>query len=228
MNLSNKSLDPDLEKLLERGRFVRRVPDVVRARVLARASRSLGSTELLARPLAAAPHGVRFAIAASVAVAVGAAGAAAALHRRTPPADRTPHAALELASPSAQPNGLLVAPAPLDVPAEAAGGVAPGAKPSRSARALAGESYAAELQLLQRAQAAYASGDLNEALSVIGKHGRRFPNGRLAEEREALRVRSLVGAGQTAEARRVVAAFTRRFPRSVLLSHLQEMTNAAE
>jgi hypothetical protein len=80
------------------------------------------------------------------------------------------------------------------------------------------ESYAAELDLLQRAQVAYADGALVDALAMIAAHGRRFPNGRLAEEREALRVRALTRAGRAEEAQRAAAAFAERFPRSVLLA----------
>jgi hypothetical protein len=46
---------------------------------------------------------------------------------------------------------------------------------------------------------------------------RQFPKGQLAEEREALRVRSLLGAGRMAEGQSAAAAFANRFPRSVLL-----------
>jgi hypothetical protein len=94
--------------------------------------------------------------------------------------------------------------------------------------ATARESYAAELRLLQRAQAAYSERDLAGALALAGEHRRRFPNGRLAEEREALRVRSLAASGRGADARRAVAAFARCFPHSVLLPRLQETSAMAE
>jgi outer membrane protein assembly factor BamD (BamD/ComL family) len=90
------------------------------------------------------------------------------------------------------------------------------------------ESYAAELQLLQRAQSEYASQDFDNALVLVAEHGRRFPNGRLAEEREALRVRSLARAGRGDEARRALAAFANRFPHSVFLPRLQEAARSAE
>ena len=99
-------------------------------------------------------------------------------------------------------------------------------KPPRAARtANAQESYAAELRLLHRAQVAYAGEDFSAALMLVAEHARRFPNGRLAEEREALRVRSLAGAGRSEDARRATAAFAARFPRSVLLPRLQQTTN---
>jgi len=90
------------------------------------------------------------------------------------------------------------------------------------------ESYAAELDLLQRAQAANAGRRFSSALALLGEHGRRFPHGRLAEEREALRVRALVASGRSQEARSAAAAFTQRFPRSVLLPRLQETLTASD
>jgi TolA-binding protein len=88
------------------------------------------------------------------------------------------------------------------------------------------ESFSTEIALLQGARVAYARGNFLQALALVAKHSRRFPNGRLTEEREGLRARSLVGAGQIDEAGRVVTAFARRFPRSVLLPRLQEMMRA--
>jgi TolA-binding protein len=90
------------------------------------------------------------------------------------------------------------------------------------------ESYAAELQLLQRAQSEYASHDFANALAVLAEHGRRFPKGRLAEEREALRVRALAHAGRGDEARRALASFANRFPHSAFLPRLQAAAQSAE
>ena len=88
--------------------------------------------------------------------------------------------------------------------------------------ATAQESYVAELDLLQRAQAAYAERDFSGALVLVAEHARRFPNGRLAEEREALRVRSLAGSEHGEEAHRAVEGFANRFPRSVLMPRLRQ------
>ena len=82
--------------------------------------------------------------------------------------------------------------------------------------------------LLQRAHATYAARDFAGTLTVVAEHARRFPNGRLSEEREGLRVESLAGSGRLDETRRAVAAFARRFPRSVLLPRLREMANLRE
>jgi hypothetical protein len=45
----------------------------------------------------------------------------------------------------------------------------------------------------------------------------------LSEEREALRVKALLGLGRTAEAQRAGAAFRASFPRSALLGRIEEM-----
>jgi TolA-binding protein len=115
---------------------------------------------------------------------------------------------------------------PLPTPAPA---LASGLVPERLvAQGPAQESYAAELALLRRAQSAYAGGDFSGALLKLGEHAKRFPNGRLTEEREALRVRSLVSAGRTSLARSAFAAFARRFPRSVLLPRLRQAVGVTE
>jgi hypothetical protein len=81
-----------------------------------------------------------------------------------------------------------------------------------------------ELRLLRPARAAVAHEQFATALVWINEHARRFKDGRLAEEREALRVKALAGLGRTAEARRAAVAFRARFPRSVLLPALSRLT----
>jgi hypothetical protein len=81
----------------------------------------------------------------------------------------------------------------------------------------------AELRLLRQARAAVASEDYAAALPPITEHARLFKDGRLSEEREALRVKALVGVGRTGEARRAAASFRARFPRSVLLPAISQM-----
>jgi outer membrane protein assembly factor BamD (BamD/ComL family) len=87
------------------------------------------------------------------------------------------------------------------------------AAPSSSSAA---DAYALELRILERARAAVAAGDFSAALRAIANHQRRFPAGRLQEEREALRVKALSGLGRSDEARRAAERFRERFPRSVL------------
>jgi hypothetical protein len=84
------------------------------------------------------------------------------------------------------------------------------------------ETYALELALLQRARAAVAKGNHSTALDAIAEHQRRFPMGRLREEREALRVKALAGLGRKDEARRAAERFRSEFPRSVLSSSIEQ------
>jgi len=57
---------------------------------------------------------------------------------------------------------------------------------------------------------------LAEAHTALARHARRFPRGRLAPEREALRVECLAARGERAAAETARTAFHRRFPGSVL------------
>jgi len=93
-------------------------------------------------------------------------------------------------------------------------GVEPAATATRSTPRSA---LSDELRLLAPARAALARRDFAGALVAIGDHARRFRDGRLVEEREALRVKALAGLGRAQEARAVAADFRRRFPRSALL-----------
>jgi hypothetical protein len=100
------------------------------------------------------------------------------------------------------------------------GGFAPA--PRRSSAADGSDADALELGLLQRARAAVAAGEFSAALQSIAEHQRRFPAGRLREEREALRIKALAGLGRDDEARRAAERFRERFPRSVLSSRIEE------
>lgn len=94
--------------------------------------------------------------------------------------------------------------------------------PRRSAAADASDTDRLELGLLQRVRAAVAAGEFSAALDSIAEHQRRFPAGRLREEREALRIKALAGLGRNDEARRAAERFRERFPRSVLSTRIEE------
>jgi outer membrane protein assembly factor BamD (BamD/ComL family) len=81
---------------------------------------------------------------------------------------------------------------------------------------------------LRQAQEAVAGDRFEAALAPLAEHARRFPSGRLVEEREALRVQALAKLGRVAEARQVAQAFRARFPRSVLLPRVGELPGARE
>ncbi len=224
MKLGDRVEDQVVNAVIERGRQIRRAPDVVRARLLARARASVVSGEaapsfVLAPPLPRVRMGVRLAVAAIVLMAFGA-GAAAALHARAVPSEE----AAPVFVPSPASPAVLAPPPEIIIPPRHTA-----SRPAHPHRLSSPqESYAAEVALLQRAQSEYAIRAFANALVLVSEHAHRFPNGRLAEEREALRVRSLAGSHRGDEARRALVTFERRFPRSVLLPRLQEVARIAE
>lgn len=217
----------DMEELLDRAREVRPVSPLVRARVVsrARASSKLPFHPVEAPTAANTPFPTRALV--GVAFALGVAGAAFAFserwHERQIDAPSVASTSGVKAAASAVPQ----LPVP-SAPNSEAPIAAPAPEPTASelprlprAGSLQAN-YAAELELMRQAHSAYAQGNFGTALGLVGKHARTFPRGLLAEEREALRVRSLAGAGRNAEARRAATAFAARFPRSVLLTRIQD------
>ncbi len=75
---------------------------------------------------------------------------------------------------------------------------------------------AAEQTLLEAGQVALGRGDAAAALAAVEAHAREFPDGRLAEEREALGVRALLAGGHRAAALDAGRRFAARFPHSLL------------
>lgn len=225
-----KKPNPDLEALLEHGRIHRRVPASVRARLLARArevaSAATGSSDPTVETVvpSARPLGSRrwqFGFAATVAlVSAAMLASAAVLTYRLSPSD-TVIVPKEAAVPPTHPVPPATASRPVDPQPD------PAPAPSRPERPVnIRESYAAELKLLNRSQAAFVKGNLSGALALLAEHARRFPRGRLAEEREALRIRSLAGLGQTSAARGAATAFANRFPHSAMLPRVRAWIDA--
>jgi hypothetical protein len=222
--------DPGLSALLVAARAISPVPDIVRARAMGRAraiirARSVGADEGLAvtPSIGPPPSPARFRITLLIAlffgIGIGGVGTALAIA-----VDRRPSSEVTFLGPlaAAPPNASVVPrPAAPRSMTSATAGRAATLKPSRRT-VTARESFAAELDLLHRAQAELGRRNFGAALALIAEHARRFPNGRLAEEREALRVRSLAASGRVDEARHAGVAFSDRFPRSVLVPRLQE------
>lgn len=69
--------------------------------------------------------------------------------------------------------------------------------------------------LLDRARAALASGDSGQAQAALSEHARVYPSSALAEEREALAIKSLITSGDSAGARARAAGFEARYPHSL-------------
>jgi outer membrane protein assembly factor BamD (BamD/ComL family) len=81
---------------------------------------------------------------------------------------------------------------------------------------------AAERALLESARVAIARGQAAPAFEALERHTRDFPRGRLAEEREGLRIQALLSAGRLDEARARFRQFRKGFPRSMLLPAFEE------
>jgi hypothetical protein len=217
---------PELEALLAPLRTIAPLPPSVEARALARAT---AAAEL---PEQAPGRGPRplwvFAAAAGAVLVVGAAAYAArgwiAGPSPRPPSDLPPSTAPVTTEP---PHRAVVAVASeTETPVTRA----PGAPFRRhgvgKTSAATVQPTNAELALLRTAREDVTRGDFAGALAVIAEHVRRFRNGALVEEREALRVKSLAGLGRHEEARRAAAAFHARFPHSVFLSTFERMKEA--
>lgn len=82
------------------------------------------------------------------------------------------------------------------------------------ARGEQGDPVLEELMLIQRIKDALDADRPGEALAAIEAHAREFARGSLVEEREALRVVGLCGAGERERGERAQQAFVRAYPRS--------------
>jgi hypothetical protein len=218
MSWSHAKLPREVLLLLDRERLIAILPAAARARALSRARASLVAG-VATRPIppgasATARVAVAVALACVATVAVGAAAYELGVRARPtapsvatwPPADFSPADSGEGARP---PSG-------------------PSAAPVLAGRTPSGASgVRVEMRLLQQARVAVAREDFAPAMQLLAEHARRFKRGRLAEEREALRVKALAGLDRRADARRAAAEFEANFPRSPLLRAVRQMPDSA-
>jgi hypothetical protein len=92
--------------------------------------------------------------------------------------------------------------------------------PARTAKPAA---QPTELDLIESAREALASGQHDAVLRLARVHRRRFARGLLAIEREALAIEALIGAGQPRRARRRLERLEREHPRSGYGEHLRRL-----
>lgn len=225
--MSRPGLDPELQAFVEGRRIGRRALAALHRRALARAAEiAAGGGELPAARSTARRRPARLAFACCLAVVAGGMGALAAIHRWKAPVATVPGpgvAQMNATKPARVDRQPAETPPPLDQTIAPP----PAAAPSeRQGHRRPPDPAAAELSLLTLAHAAYERRNFDAALKLVDEHARRFPRGHLAEQREALRVKSLLGSGRTAEAHRAAIAFAARFPRSVLLTPLLEGPSA--
>jgi outer membrane protein assembly factor BamD (BamD/ComL family) len=80
---------------------------------------------------------------------------------------------------------------------------------------------AAERTLLDIARTALTRGDAAGALAAIERHSLEFPNGALSEDREVLRVQSLLAQGHSDQALAAARTFETQYPHSFSLPALK-------
>ena len=85
-----------------------------------------------------------------------------------------------------------------------------------------------EAALLQQARAALAQGDTDGARAKLETARKRFPNSQLAQERDALEVKTAVASGESARAASLARAFLERYPDSPLRAGVESITRAPE
>ncbi|MBO6936929.1 MAG: hypothetical protein JJ863_18305 [Deltaproteobacteria bacterium] len=78
-----------------------------------------------------------------------------------------------------------------------------------------------ERVLLRQAQSALVRDRPGDALDALRRHTRLFPESTFAEERDALEVQALAGAGRADEAARKAAAFEATHPGSIFLPRVR-------
>jgi hypothetical protein len=161
----------------------------------------------------------------AVAFAVGG-GAGAGLHARiTKP--KVVESVVAVAAPEASPP-LAPVPAPLPIepppaPARPNHHLAPAAPapipviPSTPAPVPNDAALGAERALLEIGRTALARGQPKAAYQAMVDHERRFPSGRLSEERDAIRIQALAAMGQLDAARVLAESFRLTYPKSLLL-----------
>lgn len=149
-------------------------------------------------------------------------------------------AALQPAHPE-PPREQAVAPAPPVIPAPIETPAAPGVEPPVIAapphkpeavaapdRAETDRDLRAERELIALARRALAEGHAADALAALERHDRRFARGRLAEERDSLRVPALVMLGRVSDASARAAQFHTRYPSSLFAPVVDSALHGAE
>jgi hypothetical protein len=241
-------LSPDVEAMLRAERDYERESDARRARVMNRLASTAAAVGFggfvhaakatwLARLAEIARTKAGIAVAA---LAIGGAGGgvvghelgeraaetrAAAIAQVAPSAPRNPEGNSTPVAPSAAPSG-----SSIDVLAlpSSAPVIAPPLRPHASAapRETGDDDLAAELAFVQMARTALARQNFSAALDATEQHARKFPSGKLVEERESLAIQALTGEGRDAEARARAARFRAMYPHSLLLPAVEAAVRA--
>jgi len=96
---------------------------------------------------------------------------------------------------------------------------APASRPSRLAQ---------EVTSLDVVRSELRANRANNALALLAKHSRDFPNGRLAPETDLLRIQALMLSGDRVTAARLAEQFLTRYPSSSYSTKIRELMDMRE
>jgi hypothetical protein len=221
-------MDDDVRALVERAANVPGPPEGSRLRVWAGVEAIVGSpggggpwggTRGPSSPasFASRPSLLRHVLPLAASFALGA-SVATLVQRNMAPSPEPPRI-LYLERPAAVPAPEQQVDLPAATPPERA--APPEASASRAAPSQ--NQFAAERRLLDLARGALEREDPAALLAATGQHEKRYPNGILSQEREAMAIRGLMMLGQRREARERATRFGVRFPDSVLLPSIESI-----
>jgi hypothetical protein len=86
-----------------------------------------------------------------------------------------------------------------------------------------GDTFSAQLALIDRARSLAVAGDLAGTLRSVDEYDRRFPGGLLSEEALLLRVEVVAASGGRAAAAHLARQFLAEYPRSVHADRLRPL-----
>ena len=228
-------LDPELAALFERELATHRAEPMARDEVLARVERAIRLSALAPDPVAARPGapladpsgllggaGAKVLVTVAVAAAFGGGVVVGRSRVSTPIATpsvsviqatsaRPPTTVVDAGTPSIEASSLPAAPRLLNRSDSSAG-----------PRASDGSGdLAKEQELVDTARGALARGRGAEAFAATQQHARRYPNGALSEERDALEVQAMALDGRSEEARVRAERFVIKYPQSIFRTAVQ-------
>ena len=177
--------------------------------------------------------GAKLFVAGAVAVAIGATGGVAVDRLVVgPPAPKVIVKEVRVEVPIEVPVPtpvLTPAPVPAPRPAHANKHVEPAPAPIAAQPAPTAAELDAQLReeraVLEMARTSLGRKDAKGALAQLEEHQHRFPDGRLAEERDAMMVTTLEGLGQHEQARERAKAFLSKYPDSLLAPQVKRVTD---
>jgi hypothetical protein len=225
-------LDPELAEAFALERLRPEPGDAARARASTRLLQALAPVVIAAAPpslvrrvwraVRVAHPALTAAVGFAVGVGVGAiVQGALSAPMPAPRASARPVPALASGVPAPQ----LELPAPVSPPTPPqATSATPAATsaPTKALSASAGQTLAERL-LLDVAYAALGQGQPAKALEPLEQHARRFPEGALREEREALTIQCLHNLANLEEARRRALSFKARYPNSLFAPRIERV-----